>query len=430
MHIFKNLINLLRPPPNSSRFKKNFASVFKANFFISALPALSAPLLTRLFTPEDFGVYALFNSLVLFISTVSIFKLDWSIPNTYSRKRASELVVAALMILLTSILFLCVILAILPIELIASTTYSSLIPYKWLIPVAIAGTSISYLLQSWYVREADLTFVSQYKVLQNVTNSFGQLASGILGYGALALVVSALIALWVATIWLYTKAKLLTNLMSFKSFIRSTLTLKSFIKEAVFSTLVSLLNQASLTALPILMVFFYSPMQLGWYALMHRLALMPMKMFTSAISQSFWAEAAERIKTEPAKLLGLYIRTTKKLTIIAATMAVVIAPAPLYIKTIFGEQWAPASWILLALIPMLIGQLIVSPLSHLVIHRRQHWQFTWDFFRCSSIIAAVYILGSNNYPFVYVVLTVSVIHMFFYAILFVLNLLAFEKKKV
>ena len=54
----------------SSEFSKNVITLFTGTTLAQALPIAVAPILTRLYTPEDFGVFAIFFSITTLFSTI------------------------------------------------------------------------------------------------------------------------------------------------------------------------------------------------------------------------------------------------------------------------------------------------------------------------------------------------------------------------
>ena len=55
-----------------SEFSRNVLKVMTGTTFAQALPILVAPVLTRLYSPEEFGVFYLFAALVSILSDVSL----------------------------------------------------------------------------------------------------------------------------------------------------------------------------------------------------------------------------------------------------------------------------------------------------------------------------------------------------------------------
>ena len=85
---------------------------------------------------------------------------------------------------------------------------------------------------------------------------------------------------------------------------------------------------------------------------------------------------------------------------------------------------ASALLVVAASVPWLVGQVVVSPLSHLIVHRKQHWQVLWDLGRMLALVATIEALGRAGSPFAGVVLAASCVMAVAYGVLYLLNLRA------
>src|SRR5690606_4836704 len=81
---------------SGSTFRKNFVRVAKANVLVQAISLLFAPILSRLYSPADYGVLAVFSSLLGLLAAFATWRFDWSIPNARSRVQAVALLVLGL----------------------------------------------------------------------------------------------------------------------------------------------------------------------------------------------------------------------------------------------------------------------------------------------------------------------------------------------
>ena len=53
-----------------SKFYKNFLVLFKGSFLAQFIPLILSPVIARIYTPQEFGVLALFVSIVTIIGSV------------------------------------------------------------------------------------------------------------------------------------------------------------------------------------------------------------------------------------------------------------------------------------------------------------------------------------------------------------------------
>jgi O-antigen/teichoic acid export membrane protein len=77
--------------------------------------------------------------------------------------------------------------------------------------------------------------------------------------------------------------------------------------------------------------------------------------------------------------------------------------SPWFFGFIFGDQWHTSGWYIVALLPMFLGQMVVTPLSQtLNILERQDLQLIWDISRVTVVISAIWLghkmLGLSSLP--------------------------------
>ena len=404
---------------------KNFVKVVQANIFARALPFLVMPILTRTYAPEDFATVSLFMSLVLLASSFSTLKFEWSLPSVESGDIALHLIgLGFIALLLSSISFLAIIL------LLAVThsfsiwngfvTIGGLI---YLMPLAVMGLGIKSLLETWHIRDNDLTAVSHSKIVESMVDVSVSLTGGWLNLTSVGLVLAKIFAMWTSAFVLLLKTKKLlynlTNISSDK--IREVFW--KYSKEASWSSLTSVVNTLSFILPLLIFTELYSTKEVGWYALMNTLALAPIAVFSAALGQSFWSEAAKMSRGKQyEELKALYLKSTYNLILFSIPVMVVLAFSPLYIDILLGSQWKEASFIMVALIPFVAGKLIFAPTNHLIVLSKQHLQAGCDITRISLTVLAILVSYQYDLSFFITVMMTSLASLVGYIVLFLLHL--------
>lgn len=408
---------------NGSRFKRNFIKVARANIFAQLIPLAAAPFLTRIFSPSDFGTTLLFSSTLSLLLSFSTWRFDWSVPNANNRVQASGLLLLGLMVLflVSALLFLLFLLFEPPFQFWKGSEV--LKPFLLFFPIALLGSGIRQLMQSWFVREADLTAVSRACVVQGIAGTSVAAAAGVAKLGAFGLIGSTVVSAWAGIVMLIRCATGLRESLKSLSWDLLQEECSQFWRESTLSTFIAILNTASLSIIPLLLAQHYTASEVGWYALMHRCAIVPMGLFTIAIGQSFWSEAAKLVQRDRPLLKSLYVRSTKNLAFAVLPAVLICLAGPLFVGTVFGKtQWEQAGYILAALAPLVFGQVVISPLSHLVVHRKQHWQFVWDACRMVLLVSVVTVCAKFHLTIVQTVLCTSLMMFMMYVILFRINM--------
>lgn len=415
-------------PVGRSRFARNFLQVARANLLAQALPLLAAPLLTRLYEPADFGALAVFAAGLGVCLAVGTGRFDWSVPNARSSGMAAALLMLGAMLL--GALTIAVGLVMLFGAPALPASWRHLGAAGWLLPLALLGGGLQQLLQAWHVRDAELSAVGRAKVTQSIATVGVSLAAAPLlaaagAMGAMGLVGGVLAGSWAGLWTLWARTEALKRALTRLTVQRVASAWRRFRAEAAWSTLASLANTLSFALVPLLLARHYGVAEVGYYALMQRVALGPIGLIGAAVSQSFWAEAAQLMRSDPAALARLYKRSTLRLAWVALPLSLLALAGPWYVGPLFGSgQWADAGWVLAASVPLLIGQAVASPLSHLVIHRKQHWQATWDAVRMLVLAVAIEASAWAGLGFSWIVFVVSLVMAAMYLVLVLMNLRA------
>ncbi len=401
-----------------------------------ALPLLAAPVLTRLYAPAEFGAVALFTAVLGVGLAGATARFDWSVPNARSSAMAAAVLAVGALVLAVATVFAllaCVALALSGWQPV-SPTWAALGGASWLLPAALLGGGLQQLLSAWHVRRAELTGVGRAKVTQSAASVAVSLVAAPLlpaAHAVWGLAGGVLVGQWVGLRTLWRTAPGLRRAIARMGVRHLGAAWKRFRVEAGWSTVVSVLNAASFALVPLLLARHYGATEVGFYALMQRVVLAPVGLIGAAVSQSFWAEAATLVRSDRPALERLYRRSTRRLLAVAAALALLALSGPWAVGPLFGAgQWAAAGVVLPASVPMLIGQVAVSPLSHLVIHRRQHWQAAWDAVRALGLAAAIELAGRAGAPLAATVLALSSVMGAMYVVLYGLNLRALRGREV
>ena len=165
-----------------SSFFSDIVKLASGNIIAQGFVILVAPILTRLFSPETFGVAALLSSIAGLISVVSSFQYETSIllPKT-DDEAANLLGVSLCFVLLFSLVTALVV-------FLAGDFFSALLNiailknYLWIIPVAVFSQGFSHALSCWNTRTKHFSLLSLLRVIKSITARGGKLVGGFSGF--------------------------------------------------------------------------------------------------------------------------------------------------------------------------------------------------------------------------------------------------------
>ncbi|WP_345249909.1 lipopolysaccharide biosynthesis protein [Pigmentiphaga soli] len=336
-----------------------------------AVMALALPIITRLYTPQDFSILAIYISLVGTITSAACLRFEIAIPLPESDEDAINLVaLASSSVLVISIamgfLFFCFH------DLITQALGRPGIGrYLWTIPIGVLLIGIYNALQYWATRKKQFQLVARTRMSQAIGSVGVQIGWGLFSFGPLGLLLGQLItgSAGILNIWrrvLREDRALLREV----SFSRMRGTFLSYIRFPKFSALEALANSAG-AQLPILFIAAWSaPSEAGQLMLAIKVMQIPLGLIGSAVAQVYLSRAPQEHRSES---LNRFTMTTlsglTKAGFGPLLFAGILAP-PLF-SLAFGPSWVRAGELVRWLVPWLMLQFLASPIS-MVMHIKGH----------------------------------------------------------
>jgi O-antigen/teichoic acid export membrane protein len=326
------------------------------------------PLLTRLYSPADLGVFGLYSSFVAVAAVAVCWRLDLAVATARSRGEAAGLVLLCLVLCLPMSLLLAAGLA----GLIEARVLSFELLSFWAVPLAVlclAATGMFGTLRYWHVAQHDFGIVGRGLVLQGAGRAAASVGCGLAGMGWAGLLLGDLVGrlLGIRQLWArawgairsetaaFGAADLIGRLHAARRY--PLIVLPSSVLDAVAAAL----------PLPVIATLF-GPAAAGQFALVWRIATIPSGLIASSVADVFHVHAVAADSRDPAAIGSLMRSTLRRLMVVAALIYLPLCLlAPVIFSWIFGTQWQQAGWLMLVLLPMWWSATVVSPVSRVLI---------------------------------------------------------------
>ncbi|WP_339060568.1 oligosaccharide flippase family protein [Tepidibacillus marianensis] len=171
-----------------SGFARNVFTLMTGTTIAQAVPILISPILTRLYSPEDFGVLAVFLSVTAMIAVISTGRYELAIMLPNEDKDGANLVVLSLFIdiaiSLVSFLILWVFNA--PITRMLGTPQISI--WLFLVPISVFLTGLYQSLNYWSNRRKQYKRLARSRVSKSVGTGAFNIGSGFFRTGSFGLI--------------------------------------------------------------------------------------------------------------------------------------------------------------------------------------------------------------------------------------------------
>lgn len=159
---------------------RNFAKLLSANVVAQVIGLIVYPILTRIYSPEDFGLLNLFLSIGNVLVVLSLADYYYAIVLPKQEKDATALAHVSLLLLIQTVILvtLSVVFAG-PISMLFKSP--ELVTYYWLMPIYVLVMGAWNILNYWYIRKKSFGRISGYQMSLSLLSAGGKIGLGRVG---------------------------------------------------------------------------------------------------------------------------------------------------------------------------------------------------------------------------------------------------------
>jgi lipopolysaccharide exporter len=335
------------------------------------LLVLALPVLTRVYTPADYGALAVYSSTLTVLVVLASLRYEAAIPLPEDEAVAGSLLALTFVILAAMAALVSLLVWLAGDAFISRANVPVLRPYRWLIPVGFLGAGAYQALSYWAIRRREFGRIARTRLSQGVGQVVAQVGLGLAGAGAPGLLVGDVIGRVAGGGGLALRALLGRP---FKGVTRASLLAVAarYRRFPLLTTWSGLLNVGSLQLPSILFSAGFGAAAAGLYALSFKMLVLPTMLVGQAVGQVFLSRAAT-VAREPERLRTVTERTALALFAGGLPIFGVVALAgPDLFATVMGSRWEQAGRYAQVLAPWFAVWLVSNPLSGLLSVRE--WQ--------------------------------------------------------
>lgn len=328
-----------------------------------AIMILVLPIVTRLYSPADFSMFAVYASLLGIVSTVACLRVEIAIPMAESDEDAYDLL--ALALLLTSAVAVTTALAVwlAAKDLAIVVGHPDLESYLWLLPLGVWLSGLYSALQYMATRNKQFSAIAATRIGQAIGGGGTQVVLGWLGLVPIGLLLGHIVYRAAGMVRLAMMAMPTSDSVArLLQPRRLTATLRRYQRFPKYSTPEALANIGAIE-LPVLMIAAIATgPEAGFLMLAMRVMQAPMSLVGSAVSQVFLSRAVKEEKHQG--LAHLTMRVVSGLARVGAGPIIFVGIlAPRLFPIVFGTPWERAGEIVSWMTPWFVMQFLASPVS-------------------------------------------------------------------
>ncbi|EYB68149.1 hypothetical protein DEIPH_ctg026orf0053 [Deinococcus phoenicis] len=375
-----------------SRFARSVALLAGGTAVGQAISILASPLLTRLYLPGDFGLLALYASLLSVLLPSISLQYQEAIPLPAEEEDALHLLALSLVTLLVLSGLVGLIILLFGGPLVRWANLPALRPYLWLLPVGLIFAGTYQVMSLWVLRQQLFPALARTRVQQGLSALVTQALLGLLHAGPWGLLTGDIVGRTsgVLSLWRSAVPRRFLHGLNVAGMVRMAVRYRRF---PLVSSVSALFNGIGLHYPPIIFAALYGSQTVGWLFLTERVLGLPMNVIGNAIGNVFFGQAAQLVHQDPQALARLHASLTFKLLLLSAlpTLAIMLL-APSVFALVFGESWREAGVYAQILAPAAVFRLMSSPLTSIfTVTERLEMHLWWDVTRFVAVLAPLYL---------------------------------------
>lgn len=343
---------------------KNFSKLLSANIIAQIIGLIVYPILTRMYSPEDFGLLNLFLSISGVLVILSTAEYYNAIVLPKEEEKAISLVQVCLL-LLFSITGVTTISVFFSEQIAFLFNTPKLADYYWMMPIIVLTLGVWNILNYWHTRNTQYNSISSYLISNSILSSGGKICFGYAGILSGGMIYSSVIAPIISLFFNLLRIKNKLKLFFTFSWIEIKLEAKKYKFFPTYSLPRCFINMLA-GQLPILLLTpIFGSHYVGLWGMALLLGFTPINVITRSIYQVLYQYTTERVNQKQP--IGDVFKhfTIAVLSVGIPFFTLLYWILPNLTTFLLGEGWEPTSTYLRWMLPWLLCSILTSSISFL-----------------------------------------------------------------
>jgi len=378
---------------------KNFVLLFTGNSVSQIIPFLLAPIIGRIFSPEELAVQENFIAIASMLAIVAAgrYEIAFVLPKT--QPKANNLF-ALTIIILCCVSLISLLIVFFSDQISAWYRDEELGKYLFYVAPVVLLLGLNNILNQWMIRFGNYSWVSAGRISQAFIQYGGYALLGYLGWGVYGLIIALILGNLAPVVLL-----IFPSLKNFNKQDVNSKEISAVAHEYKDFPIINSLHAFTDIFVTQFILFWlitrnYGAVTLGLFAIMTRYLRAPLSLIGSAVGQLYYREASIA-KNNNQSILPVFNKSVR-ITATAAIPAMVIVFffGPDIFAIYLGEQWRLAGEYAKIMAPALVFISITSPVSATpVIYQQQKNSFLYSTLAYVLILGVVFLGSIEGYTF-------------------------------
>jgi len=360
-------LNFISQITNKSEFNKNVYTLFTGQIIVQAISFFVGFIITRLYAPEQIGVYSLFIGITTILTIISTGRYDAAIVVEEDDGKAKSLLLLSLLISFWFNFLLFVFLYFFSNPFMNYFNINSLGKWILIIPITVFIGSIIKAAQNYYNRYSEYGKMKNSDIIKSAGNSVFSVAFGLLQFLSGGLILANFIGNLFSALFLVLKFSnfFWKDIHLFYSIQQLKEVAVQYKNYLISYSLSGLLNALVTNGTPIFIVYFFSEKIAGYYFMAEKVISIPIGLIVASISRVFYQKASELYREDKTKFLALIINIQKKMVLFLVPFLIILSVFAPYFFKLFGEGWGYAGEMVKYFAILIFLSNVVAPVGYI-----------------------------------------------------------------
>lgn len=326
------------------------------------------PILTRIYSPEDFGVMALYVALLAILAPILSLRYVQAIPLPRSDGLAFNLFYLCLCLITIGTGLIAFLLGCFSNELLGFFGMGALVPWVPFIVAGAFGTAFYELLSLWATRKKKYKIIAASQIAQSFFGNLSKILIGLTFFKAGGLIFGQLVSQCGGALRLTLSAVSDSRELKAKVSWKNIKTVASYyVQYPIYRLPSEVLAVASVQAPVLIMANLFDKSDTGQLSLAMAALSLPTNFIGAAISKAYYAEVASLGKRKSKEIREMTVSVQKRLFAIGLPImvAAILFSGSLF-SIFFGPEWEKAGNFAGILSPFILFQFTSSPLMKVI----------------------------------------------------------------
>lgn len=382
------------------RFYKDTAILTIGIVLAQVIPIIAYPILSRLYSPADFGILATLTSITSIITIVATLKYENSLLIVSSKKLAAEfsiLIVLLSLVILTILGFLLIIFSDLLTDWLNAPEIKN---WLWVCPISAFCLVLFNCFNEWCVKNGYFKSLSINKIINGGSIPLGKIAFAFGIFNSVGMVLGDLLGHVITGLSCVVRAiKMDKESFALPSKLHMKYLLKRYSDCPKYVLPAQLLNKIG-GELPVFFTMaYFSASELGFYSMAQMVLALPAVVISRSVRDTFRKKAND-IFVKEGNCIHFYKQIFIIMSLISVTgFSVLYIIAPQLFSFILGEPWITAGYYCKILCPMIAINFVseVGSCMYIVAEKMNLllvWQFTYFTLTLLAMLLGVFVFRS------------------------------------